>query len=280
MTAIVLGLVAAMTYGAADFLGGLATRAANVVSVILLSQLVGSGLLVLAAPFFLDDGPTSGAIVWGSLAGVAGAIGVGAFYQALALGRMSVVAPITGVEAASIPVLYGLMMGERPSSVSLLGVVVALVAVALVSWGPVRSSDRARTGAGTLLAVVAGVAFGAFFILLSEAGNDAGLWPLLSARAGSLVLIAGMWVVARPSLKASAPVMGKIAGAGVLDVSANLSFLVASRLGLLSLVAVLTSMYPAATVVLARIFLREKLTAVQVLGLGAAAAGVLLIGGG
>jgi len=282
MTAVLLGLAASITYGAADFLGGFATKRNNVLTVVLLSQIAGSALLIAVLPFFLEGVLTSEALVWGGLSGVAGAIGVAFFYQALSVGRMSVVAPITAVIAASIPVVFGLLTGERPSALAFAGVVVALIAVALVSSSAEENHEDDPTlpwhrRPGLVEAFAAGTSFGAFFILLSEPGDDSGLWPLLAARAASLGLIALAALYRRASLRPAPGTVRTIAAAGALDVSANLFYLFASRAGLLSLVAVLTSTYPATTVVLARVVLGERFTIPQSVGLGAAAAGITMI---
>lgn len=279
--AIFLGLAAAITYGAADFLGGLATRRTNVFRVVLLSQVIGSLLFFISMPFFSEEEPTARALAWGALAGVAGGSGVLLFYHALAVGRMSVIAPLTGVEAAVVPVIWGLASGERPTSVALAGVALALVAVALVSASPQPIAEGAlgRAGVpGLAPALGAGFAFGMFFILLAEAGRDAGLWPLVSGRLASLSLVAMFIVVGRKGLRPSRGTLPAIVGAGVFDVTANVLYLIASRRGLLSLVAVLTSMYPASTVVLARLALGERLVRLQLAGLAVATAGVTLIG--
>ena len=277
--AIALGLAAALTYGAADFFGGLATKRSNEFSVVVCSQFIGSSLLVISIPFFLDAPFSAEALYWGMGAGFAGLLGVLLLYRGLARGRMSVVAPTTGVLAASSPVVAGLLLGERPGALSLTGVAVALVAVVLVSTSPEHGGERSGYS-GFREAAGAGVAFGAFFILLSLAGDDSGLWPLIGARIASLgggLLFA---LVAQRSLSPERGTLGLIAGAGVLDVAANLFYLLATRSGLLSLVAVLTSMYPGATVVLARFVLAERLHRLQLIGLGCAAVGVALIAGG
>ena len=288
--AIALGLAAALTYGAADFFGGLATKRSNEFSVVVCSQCIGSALLVASIPFFPTARFTAEALLWGMGAGFAGLLGVLLLYRGLARGRMSVVAPTTGVLAASSPVVAGLLLGERPGALSLVGVVVALVAVVLVSTSPEPSPSAVRPSpprhgersgySGFREAAGAGIAFGAFFILLSQGGDDSGLWPLIGARIASLggaLLIA---LVARRVLRPGEGTWGMIAAAGVLDVAANLLDLLATRSGLLSLVAVLTSMYPGATVVLARFVLAERLHRLQLVGLGCAAVGVALIAGG
>lgn len=278
--AIVLGLAAALTYGAADFLGALATKTTKVFTVVLLSQVLGSGLFMVALPFFLHDAPTGAALGWGALSGVAGAVGVALFYQGLSIGRMGAVAPITGVEAAAVPVIFGLVSGERPSALALGGVVIALGAVALVSSSPrteapAHDPDQGRLAPGVGLALGAGVAFGAFFILLAEAGEDSGLWPLVGARISSIATIGVGLLVSRGFERPQRSALPAIAGAGVLDLAANLFFLLATREGLLSIVAVLTSMYPATTVLLARMILSERFHRTQLLGLGLAALGVI-----
>lgn len=277
--AVVLGLAAALTYGAADFLGALATRSTKVFTVVFLSQVLGSGLLVVTLPFFLDSPVSVSALVWGAMAGVAGAVGVALFYQGLSVGRMGAIAPITGVEAAAVPVVYGLVTGERPSVLALAGVFVALGAVALVSSSPQSEAQGRKTQGGRLppgvgLGLAAGIAFGAFFILLDGAGDDSGLWPLVGARISSIATIAIALVVSKGFERPARAALPAIAGAGVLDVAANLFFLLAAREGLLSIVAVLTSMYPATTVVLARLVLHERFHRTQLIGLGLAALGV------
>lgn len=281
---VVLGLAAAVTYGAADFVGGLVSRRTNVLAVVLFSQLWGTALLLAAVPFF-GSVVSAGDLVWGVAAGVAGAAGIVFLYRGLSIGRMTVVAPTTAVEAAIIPVIFGLVGGERPSGVALAGVAVALPAVALVSSSPRRSPGDAGepSGGEGLLplglpeALVAGLAFGLFFISLERTGAGSGLWPLVAARGAAMLAVGAVGVLARRSLRPAPGTAPSIAAAGGLDVAANILYLLASRRGLLSLVAVLTSLYPASTVLLARVVLRERLWRVQAAGLVLAGAGVALI---
>lgn len=280
MLALVLGLGAGIVYGVADFVGGVATRRAPLLPVLLLSQVCGTVLLVVAFPFIAEGDATTEAIVWGAASGVAGAGGVAFLYRGLARGRMSVVAPITSVNAAALPVVFGLATGERPGAPAMAGAALALVAVALVS-----SDGRAREGGrlavvrdpGVIDAIIAGTCFGLFFIFLSYAPSDSSLWPLAGARAASVSLFIVATLVTRTRPAAPAGSMRLIAAAGLLDVAANLLYLLATREGLLSLVAVLTSLYPASTMVLARFVLHERLVRMQLVGLGLAAAGVVLI---
>ena len=283
--AILLGLAAAATYGAADFTGGLVSRRANPLCVVLLSQLGGLALLALMLPFF-EGALTARAIAWGAAAGVGGGGGVVFLYSGLARGRMSVIAPITAVEAAIIPVVYGLVSGETPSAAALAGVVIALFAVALVSSPKEDAGDSVEVARSRLAqpgisdALAAGLGFGSFFIFLSKAGADTGLWPLMGTKFSSIALVAAAAVVSRSSVRPPPGTLSAILAAGLLDVGANVFYLVASRRGLLSLVAVLTSLYPASTVLLARVVLRERMTRVQVAGLALVVTGVALIAGG
>ena len=264
-------------------MGGVVSRKANAIYVVLVSQLAGLALLALVLPF---DGtsPTMRAFLWGAAAGVGGGGGIVFLYRGLARGRMSVVAPITAVEAAIIPVAYGLVSGEEPGLVALSGVVIALFAVALVSSSQEGEEEAVARGRfsqpGMTDALVAGFGFGTFFIFLSHAGNDTGLWPLVGTKASSITLVLGAALAARVGRRAPSGTMPAILIAGVLDVTANILYLVASRIGLLSLVAVLTSLYPASTVLLARLVLRERMTRVQVAGLVLVVTGVALIAGG
>ena len=278
--AIFLGLAAALTYGAGDFVGGLVSRRAPLFSVVLLSQIAGTALLVASLPFFVDSGPTGSALAWGGASGAAGATGVLFLYKGLASGRMSVVAPITSVEAAVAPVVWGLATGERPSALALAGVVIALVAVLLVAGFEPSAATTPRTGRlapGVPEALIAGIAFGAFFILLDGAGDDTSLWPLVGGRSASLTVLTLLVLVRRERISAAPGTRVPIVAAGLLDVAANLLYLLSTREGLLSIVAVLTSLYPASTILLARIVLGERMGRLQVAGLGLAATGVVMM---
>ena len=278
--AVALGLLVAVTYGAADFLGGFASRRAPVTSVVVVSQLVGVPLLAVLA-LFSGGEPTIENVGLGAAAGVAGGLGLTALYRGLATGRMSVVAPVTAVGAAALPVLWGLGAGERPSPLAAVGVACALFAVVFVSRIP---GDEARAAGGLhvlLLAALAGVGFGVVFIVLAETGDNGGIWPLLAARGTSMTMLAAGSLVSGRSLDPGGwPSVRIIAATGVLDMAANALYVYAAQRGLISLVAVLSSLYPAATVVLARVVLHERLGRLQTAGLGLAAGGVMLIAAG
>lgn len=292
--AALLGLAAAAGYGAADFLGGLLSRRAGVLPVVLWSQ-VASFLTLLGAAAVLGPGrPSAVALGWGGAAGAAAAAGLMIYFRGLARARMGVVASLTAVVTALLPVLVGMVLGERPSAVALAGVALAIGAVALVSLSsslaatpgtvaPRADVGRVRgaaTAPGVLEALMAGAAFALFFVCLDRTGDGSALWPLLAATGATLVVLGGALTARRRSWRpAGAPWPGLVA-AGLLGTGASLAFLLAVRQGLLSLVSVLASLSPAMTVALARVVLGERLSGAQLSGLGAAVAGVALIAAG
>jgi uncharacterized membrane protein len=275
--AALLALSAAVAYGAGDFLGGLAARRVPPTAVVLWSHIVGLSMLVAAAPLVGGD-VTREALAIGAAAGVLGGAGVTLFYRALAAGAMSVVAPITALLSAAVPVVVGLGAGERPSGAALAGIALALGAVVLVSREPPSPAAPLRWQA-LGLAVAAGVGFGLFFVTVDRAGGAAGLWPLVSARLASVSLFAGLGAARLTSAALPRGVAGPAVGCGLLDAGANIFYLLALAHGLLSVVSVLTALYPATTVLLARYVLGERLSPVQRAGLGTAAVAAVLIAG-
>jgi drug/metabolite transporter (DMT)-like permease len=287
--AVLLGLLSGIVYGAADFCGGLSTKRNPMVRVVLLSQLAGFVVYLVAVPLLPEGRFTAGAWAWGGLSGLAGAVGIGFLYAGLARGRMSVVAPTAAVVFAVVPLAFGLLRGERPTALQLVGVAVALPAVALVSTardpdaflGSGRSATLARMrSTGVPEAVAAGLAIAAFAILLDETGDETGPWPLVSGRIVSVGIFLAAVLVSRTPFRPTTGTAGIIVAAGVFDVSANLLYLLAIREGLLSIVVVLTGLYPATTVILARALLRERLSRSQVVGLVLALGGVAAIAAG
>ncbi len=269
-----LAVAAALTYGSADFLGGSAARRSGPVPVALVAQV--AGFLVLL-PLLLLSGvrPGPAALGWGLAAGVAGGLGLALFFRALVSGLMALVAPLTAVLAAFIPLAGGLVQGERPTAVAAAG-------VGLVAAEP-GSGRQGAGGRGLGLAFLAGAGFGLFFLCLARAPRASGWWPVVGARVGSVLVIGAVLLVvaargARPIIARGGLRLALVSG--VLDVSANAMFLLAVRRGSLSLVAVLTSLYPAVTVVLSLLVLRERLRASQLVGIGAALVAIILIASG
>ena len=273
-------------YGAADFLGGLASRRAATLPVVAIVQIVGLIVLAIATPFFSTRPPSATDLLWGSAGGAAGGLGLALLYYALAVGRMSVVAPVTAVCAITVPVVVGLVLGERPGPMVLAGVVLAMGAIVLISQeaehapSPERGERRERRFDVSLAyALGSGVAIGTFYVCLERTDTQAGLWPLLAARSTSLAGVVAVALASRRSLRLPRESWRIVAGAGVLDVTANALYLLAVRQGMLSVVATLSSLYPASTVLLAYLVLGERLRRVQVTGLAVAAIAVVLIAG-
>jgi drug/metabolite transporter (DMT)-like permease len=275
--AVVLALSSAAVYGASDFLGGLASRRATVFGVVALSQLAGLVALLALLPWL--GGPVTRAdLGWGAAAGLVGATGLLVFFRALSRGVMSVIAPVTAVTAAAVPVLVGLAEGNRIGVLAGAGIVLALVAVVLVSAEGGLSALRAARPASIPPALAAGVGFGAFFVFLDRTGDNTGLTPLVAARLTSVVLVVAIALIGRRPLQVPWPSLPLVAASGVGDMSANALFLLATQLhSQLAIVGVLASLYPVSTVVLAQFVLRERLVAAQLAGLAAAAGAVVLI---
>jgi drug/metabolite transporter (DMT)-like permease len=282
VSALVLSLVAALGYGVSDFVGGLAARRTAVLSVLMVSYPVGFvGLLVIAP--LVGGRLTVGAIVIGGAAGLVSGLAIIWFYAALASGPMSVVSPLTSLLVAGLPLGVGIAWGERPGPLAIAGALLAVVAVVLVSRqehtavdeeSPVRFTPKVAW-----LTVGSGAAFAVYFVLLDRVGTDTGLWPLVTSRASAtlLIVIVGLATGARPTLERG-PIRLAL-GAAALDIVANTAFLAALRAGMLAIVSVLTSLYPAGTVLLARFVLKERTGWLQRVGLVLAAAGVVLIAG-
>jgi len=243
---------------------------------VLWSHVVGLALLLAAAPLVAGE-PSPRVLAIGAASGLIGGTGVALFYRALALGRMSVVAPVAALLSAAVPVVAGLVDGERPTPAALAGIALALGAIVLISRDTSGDGAKPVHWQALALAVAAGLAFGLFFVVVGHAGEGAGIWPLVGARAASISLFAALGAA---RITAAAPprgAIGAIVACGLLDASANVFYLLALNHGLMSVVAVLTALYPAGTVLLARYVLGEELSPVQRVGLGVAGVAAVLI---
>jgi drug/metabolite transporter (DMT)-like permease len=279
-----LALASALLYGAADFTGGLATRRAGVLPVLVVSQLSGLVLLLLLLPLLPAASPSRADLLWGLSAALTGSVGVALLYQGLAIGRMAVVAPTTAVCAVAIPVLVSLLLGERPGPPALAGILLGVGSIVLVSQQTAvgngaggrdqRSTWRLPPGIG--IALVSGVAIGLFFLSLARTRPEAGMWPILVSRAVSATLFGAGAAAGRHSLRLPGVLVLTLV-CGAMDMSANALYLLAARVGPLSVVVTLSSLYPASTVLLARVVLGEQLNGRQVAGVGCALAAIVLI---
>ena len=285
--AYLLALASALMYGAADFTGGLATRRAATIPVVISSQFSGMVLLALLLPILPGSSPSRTDLLWGVAAGLTGGGGVALLYRALAIGRMAVVAPTTAVCAVVIPVVAAMLLGERPGGLAVLGIAVGIGSIVLVSQQAEATSGTAQSGASGLppgvgIALVSGVLIGFFFLSLAQTAPSAGMWPILAARITSVTLFAAAALVRGIPLAPARPALWLALAGGMVDMLANAAYLLAARGGQLSLVVTLSSLYPASTVLLARVLLGERLNARQLGGVGCALAAIVLIviGGG
>ncbi|GLZ79047.1 membrane protein [Actinorhabdospora filicis] len=276
MGAVALAAVSAIIWGVGDYAGGRASRAMPALRVTALVQLLGLPVALAAAlaMTFWGTGATvvrPADLAWGAAAGLAGLAGIVLLYRALAGGAMAVAAPTTAVAAAVLPVGIGLLLGERPGPTALIGVVCALLSVALVS----AAGGSGKVTAGLVLtAIGAGTGFGLFFAGMDRFGENAGMWPLVGARViGAVLGLAVLLLTRRPE----GPLPRReLAAAGSLDTIANVTYLLALHSGMLAVVAPVASLYPASTVLLAFALDRERVRPVQVTGLALAGAALVL----
>lgn len=266
-------LAASLSWGAGDFSGGVATRRAKVLSVVITAHAIGLILLIALALIWSEPFPTTLDIFWGSVAGLAGAVGVVAFYQSLSVGRMGIIAPITAMLSAAVPVLFGVFFEGLPGPLQLIGFVLALIAVGLISGlGVVKGRPK-----GLGLAFLAGLGFGSFFILISQVSHGAIFWPLASARLTSFLFLLAVILIRRQKVLPKMSVLPVVFLAGALDVAGNVFFVLATHAGRLDVAAILSSLYPAVTVLLASIFLKERVTRLQTIGIIVALVAIPLI---
>ncbi|MFD8204179.1 EamA family transporter [Streptomyces sp. NPDC059701] len=275
MIALLLALGSSLAYGCADFLGGLGARRAHVLRTVVVAAPASLVVELLLWPA-LGASFGTGALAWGAASGVASAAAFALLYRTLAIGPMNVLSPVTALVSAMLPVGVGLLQGERLGLAGLLGLPLALVAVVLVSAGHGAGAARPSRTA-LLLALGAGAAIALQLVFLHQAPSDSGVAPLIIGRAvSSAVTLAAAGLMFR-RLGPEKPAYGVSAAAGVLDSVANLLFLLAARGGDLAVVAVVTALYPAGTVLLARGVLAERVHRGQFVGLGTAAVAVGLL---
>jgi drug/metabolite transporter (DMT)-like permease len=298
----ILALAAALLYGTADFLGGVASRRASVFAVLALTVPAGAVVMVLVAllgqvPAFgglLGHGGHAGlgapasagdwsAVGWAAASGVCGAIGLVTFYAGFASAPISVVAPVAALASAVLPVGVAVVGGERPAATVIAGGLVCLVAIVLVSAQPADPAVSGRRAAsGRLRALgygaAAGVGFGLFFIFLKNAGQSGVLWPVAISRSAGTVVAFGIALATRTRVRLGrGGITGVALMSGAIDAAANVCYVLATRAGLFGLAVVITSLYPGTTVLLARVLLGERMRWLQRAGLLLAAVGVLLV---
>ena len=304
---ILLAALSALLYGGADFAGGFASRRNSVFSVIFVSQLAGILAALAAAPLVGPNSPSAADLLWGGAAGLFGALGLGFLYYGIGRGVVAIVSPLSALAGVLVPMAFGLILGEAPSALAWGGAALCLPATFLLTWeglpapgggsgggagmnappggeGGTGRADRPEGLSGTrasfLYGLLAGIGFGGFFIAVSRPGDGAGLWPLVAARCVSILAMGAAAVYLGRPLRILPGGRRMVLSAGLFDMGANIAFVLAARSELLVLVTVVTALYPAPTVLLARVFMGQRLGGFRKAGLLLAVAGAALIGAG
>jgi uncharacterized membrane protein len=276
--AVVLALVSALMYGLSDFVGGLVSRRVSAWSAAVVGQTSSTVCTALAA-LFVSGSPTAAHFAWGAVAGLSGGAGTAFLYRGLSSGRMGVVAPVSAVGSAVVPVVVGALSGERPGSLMWVGIVLALPAIWLISTVPasVEGTHRESFAAGLTDGVLAGLGFGAMFAALGQVPDGAGLWPLTAVQAVSVLGVVLLATALRAEWLPRSRMTAWAALTGPFGATAALAFLLATHHGFLTLSGVLAAFYPAVTVLLAVVVLRERIHRVQAIGLALCAVSVVLV---
>lgn len=287
MLAVVLATFSALSYGASDFTGAVASKENDATVVTVVMQVVSLVALAIVIALFPPEVRTLTDLAWGALAGLGVAVGLTTFYRALAIGPMSTAASLTALVSAALPVVTGLALGDEVAAITLVGIAIAVPAAVLVSAAGTsarvattpRERVAARVGQGRtrLLSVVAGVGFAVFFVALSRTSEDAGLYPLLGSRVASIGALGATLTVARTWAPIGRRWLPIVVLTGLLDLTANSLYLLAVREGVLTWVAAISSLYPISTILLARLVLGERLNRTQIVGFTMAGAALALV---
>jgi len=277
LLSIFYGLVSALSWGAADFTGGVASRRTNVYGVVIGAEGVGVVFCILAALVMKEPIPGWQTWAWGSAAGLCGGIGLLLLYQAFSRGRMSIAAPVSAVVGAVIPVIVGSLVDGLPTVWTFIGMLLALLAVGLIARGESGATRGALRLNEISLPLIAGLFFGLYFVFMHQAGNHGFLWPILAARLASALSILAAALFMRQPWAPPRKLWPMIALSGFLDVIGNGFYVLAGQVGRMDVAAVLGSLYPGSTVLLAGVFLRERLGRMQVIGVITALVAILLM---
>jgi len=276
---IIYGLCAALSWGSGDFIGGMASRKTGAYRAIFYGELFGIFVLIFVIAFFGEPFPNSHTLIFSILAGFVGTVGLFSLYHAMTLGLMSIAAPVSALLAAVLPVVVGAFMDGLPKIPTLIGFGFALFAVWMVSQGEEGIKDILSHLSDLKLPLMAGIGFGLYFILMHEATRSGStIWPMGISRFGGLAMITFYMLFTRTSWQVTnSSAWSFIAMNGVLDVSGNLFFILASQSGRLDVASVLSSLFPGMTVLLAWIFLRERLSRNQWIGVISALIAIVLL---
>ncbi len=276
MLSVGLALAAAAIYGLSDFLGGVVSKRASVWAVAIASQL-GALVVIATATWFIVAAPTAADLGWGALAGVGTGVGTAFLYRGLAEGRMGVVAPISAVGAALVPVVVGFVTGDRPPPLAWIGIACAIPAIWLVSSGDPADAEGSRGRSGLVDGILAGLAFGLMFAAVGQVPDTAGLVPLVLTEVVSVFAVAALAAAMGHAFVPRERTAWWGLGVGALSAFAAVLFLFSTQAGMLTVAAILSSLYPVFTILLAATILRERIHGLQAIGLGLAGIAVVLV---
>jgi len=279
LLSIIFGLCSALSWGAGDFTGGMAARKTGAYRAVFYGEVIGIFVLFFVVAVLGEPIPNQRTWMFAILAGVLGTMGLILLYHSMTIGLMSIAAPVSALLAAVLPVIVGIFREGLPKWTTFIGFAFALFAVWMISQGEGGVTNILTHLSDLKLPLLAGIGFGLYFVFMHEATNTgATIWPMVASRGGGLILITSYMLISRTSLKVEdSTVWPVIALNGVLDISGNVFFILASQMGRLDVAAVLSSLFPGATVMLARIFLKERLTRNQWIGIGSALVAIVLM---
>jgi drug/metabolite transporter (DMT)-like permease len=279
LTGVVLALAASLSWGIADFGGGLGARRTHLVWVLVVSQVAGLAFVGTIALVTQPQAPSAHDVAWGVFAGVLGVIGLAAFYRALAIGTMGIVGPISAT-GAIVPVVYGLARGERPATLQAVGIVAAVIGVVAASLEPLPEGAGRKLAAGVGFALIAALGFGGSLLGLNRVSQAGVVWGTLTLRLTVVPIVLAALLITRPSTAKLRPLLPLLIAVGLFDTGANLLYGASARHGLISVVSVLATLYPVVLVGLAYAFLHERISRPQLVGVALALTGVALIAAG
>jgi drug/metabolite transporter (DMT)-like permease len=276
LISVAFGLISAVLWGAGDFTGGIASRKTGAFRVVFFAEIIGIIILVVAALGFQDTTPSSLSMMQAALAGALGSLGLVLLYHSMATGSMSIAAPVSALTAGILPVVMGAFTEGLPSGLTLIGFAFALMAVWFVSQGEGGSRNILAHVSDLRLPLLAGVGFGSYFVVMHSASQESTLWPMVISRAGGLAIISLVMLMRRESLRVVRAAWSVIAMNGTLDVGGNTFYILAGQTGRMDVAAVLSSLYPGVTVILAGLVLKERLSRTQWLGIALALVAIVL----
>lgn len=275
---LLFAIASATFYGLGDFSGGYAASKSNVLPVMLVSQFFGLATASIALVAMWSGPPAAADLLWGFTGGLSGFLGIVILYRGIAKGIVAIVSPIAALLSSAIPFVAGILLGDRPSVPALIGISLCVPAIILLSSSPSKKeSDKKATASSILHGVVSGIGFGFFFVALSRPSVQSGFWPLFASRSASLSMAMLVMLFKREPLRLNKGGRMPAVLAGVLDMVANIFFVIASRTGMLSIVGIIVSLYPVPTVIMARLVFKERISRVRTIGLGLCLVGLVLI---